>query len=392
MKEAVIVAYGRSPIGRAIKGALCHTRPDDIAAQVLNGVLDKIPQLDRAEIEDVVMGCAFPEAEQGMNVARVIAQRAGLSDEVPGQTVNRFCSSGLQAIATAANAIMVGQQEIVIAGGVESMSLVPMGGNILSPNPYLMENEPRSYTTMGVTAENVADRYGVTRQMQDQFAVESHLRATRAQAAGKFEEEIIPIQAVRPIVKGGKVENETFLFSKDEGIRPNSSEESLGKLRTVFKVRGSVTAGNSSQMSDGASIVVMMSKEKAEALGLKALAVFKSFAVAGVAPEIMGMGPAAAIPKVLKLTNLSIEDMDLVELNEAFASQSIACINELKLDREKVNVNGGAIALGHPLGCTGAFLTAKLLSELKRTNGRYGVVSMCIGGGMGAAAVFERCE
>lgn len=391
MKEAVIVAYGRSPIGRAIKGALRYTRPDDVAAQVLNGVLDKIPQLDRGQIEDVIMGCAFPEAEQGMNVARVIAQRAGLPDEVPGQTVNRFCSSGLQTIANAANAIMAGQQEIVIAGGVESMTMVPMGGNVLAPNPYLMENYPKSYCTMGLTAENVAERYGITRQMQDQFSVESHLRATRAQAAGKFADEIVPIEAVRPVMKDGKLENETFLFTKDEGIRPNSSEESLGRLRTVFKAGGSVTAGNASQMSDGASITVMMSKEKAEELGLKPLAVFKSFAVAGVAPEIMGMGPAAAIPKALKLAALSVEDIDLVELNEAFASQSIACIKELNLDRQKVNVNGGAIALGHPLGCTGAFLTSKLLSELKRTNGHYGVVSMCIGGGMGAAAVFEMC-
>lgn len=391
MKEAVIVAYGRSPIGRAFKGALRHTRPDDVAAQVLNGVLEKIPQLDRSLIEDVIMGCAFPEAEQGMNVARVIAQRAGLPDEVPGQTVNRFCASGLQTIANAANAIMTGQQEIVVAGGVESMTMVPMAGNILAPNPYLMENYPESYVTMGLTAENVATRYEVTREMQDQFSVESHLKATRAQAEGKFDEEIIPIQAIRPVLKDGKWESEEFVFSKDEGIRPNSSLESLGRLRTVFKARGSVTAGNASQMSDGASITVLMSKEKAEELGLKPIAVFKSFAVAGVAPEYMGMGPAAAIPKALKLAELETKDVDLIELNEAFASQSIACINELQLNREKVNVNGGAIALGHPLGCTGSFLTGKLLAELKRRNERTGVVSMCIGGGMGAAAVFEMC-
>lgn len=391
MKEAVIVAYGRSPIGRAFKGALRHTRPDDVAAQVLNGVLNKIPELNKCEIEDVIMGCAFPEAEQGMNVARVIAQRAGLPDEVPGQTVNRFCASGLQTIANAANAIMTGQQEIVVAGGVESMTMVPMAGNILAPNPYLMEHMPESYVTMGLTAENVATRYGVTREMQDQFSVESHLKATRAQAEGKFDDEIIPIKAVRPVLKEGKWETEEFVFSKDEGIRPNSSIESLGRLRTVFKAQGSVTAGNASQMSDGASIVVLMSKEKAEKLGLKPIAAFKSFAVAGVAPEYMGMGPAAAIPKALKLAQLETKDVDLVELNEAFASQSIACINELKLNAEKVNVNGGAIALGHPLGCTGSFLTAKLLAELKRRNERTGVVSMCIGGGMGAAAVFEMC-
>jgi acetyl-CoA acyltransferase len=392
MKEAVIVAYGRSPIGRAFKGALRHTRPDDVAAQVLNGVLEKIPQLDRSLIEDVIMGCAFPEAEQGMNVARVIAQRAGLPDEIPGQTVNRFCASGLQTIANAANAIMTGQQEIVVAGGVESMTMVPMAGNILAPNPYLMENFPESYVTMGLTAENVAVRYEVTREMQDQFAVESHVKATRAQAEGKFDEEIIPIQAIRPVLKDGKWESQEFVFSKDEGIRPNSSLESLGRLRTVFKARGSVTAGNASQMSDGASITVLMSKEKAEELGLKPIAVFKSFAVAGVAPEYMGMGPAAAIPKALKLAKLKTEDVDLIELNEAFASQSIACINELQLNPDKVNVNGGAIALGHPLGCTGSFLTAKLLAELKRRNERTGLVSMCIGGGMGAAAVFEMCE
>jgi acetyl-CoA acyltransferase len=287
---------------------------------------------------------------------------------------------------------MSGQQEIVVAGGVESMSLVPMGGNILAPNPYLMETMPKSYTTMGITAENVASQYGVTRAMQDEFAVQSHLRAADAQAAGKFEGEIIPIQAVRPIMKEGRLQSETFVFSKDEGIRPNSSMESLARLRTVFKAQGSVTAGNASQMSDGAAMTVLMSKEKAEILGIEPIAVFKAFAVAGVAPEIMGMGPAAAIPKALKVAGLQTEAIDLVELNEAFASQSIACVNELGLDMERVNVNGGAIALGHPLGCTGSFLTAKLLSELKRRDQRYGIVSMCIGGGMGAAAIFERCR
>ena len=390
MKEAVIVAYGRSPIGRAGKGSLSHTRPEEFAAQVLSGVLDKLPQLDLSQIDDVIMGCAFPEAEQGMNVARVIAQRAGLPDEVPGQTVNRFCSSGLQTIATAAYAIMSGQQEIVVAGGVESMSLVPMGGNILAPNPYLMETRPNSYETMGITAENVASQFNVTREMQDAFAVESHLRAAKAQAEGKFDSTIIPVQAVRPVAKDGVLENESFTFTRDEGIRANSSMESLGRLRPVFKARGSVTAGNSSQMSDGAAITVLMSKEKAEELGITPIASFRAFAVAGVAPEIMGMGPAAAIPKVLKVADLSTDDIDLIELNEAFASQAIACVNELNLDSDKVNVNGGAIALGHPLGCTGSFLTAKLLSELERRDQRYGIVSMCIGGGMGAAAVFER--
>ncbi|MCT4566650.1 MAG: acetyl-CoA C-acyltransferase [Maledivibacter sp.] len=391
MREAVIVAYGRSAIGRAPKGKLKYTRAEDVAAQVVKGVLDKVPQLDSSEIDDIVMGCAFPEAEQGMNIGRIIGLRAGLPISVPGQTVNRFCSSGLQTIAIAANSIMAGQADIILAGGVEFMSTVPMGGNIIAPNPYLMEHYPEPYIAMGLTAENVAEKYNVTREMQDVFGVESHRRATKAQAEGKFDDEIIPVDAVRPVMDGsGKViGQETFIFNKDEGIRPNSTIESLGKLRPVFKNKGSVTAGNSSQMNDGAAAVVVMSKEKAEQLGIKPIAVFRSFAAAGVPPELMGIGPIEAIPKALKIAGVKQDDIDLIELNEAFASQSLACINELGLDTDIVNVNGGAIALGHPLGCTGSFLTCKLLSEMKRRDSRYGLVSMCIGGGMGAAAVFE---
>lgn len=390
MREAVIVAYGRSAIGKAPRGSLRYTRPDDIAAQVIKGVLDKVPQLKHEKIDDFVMGCAFPEAEQGFNIARIIAHRAGLPNCMPAQTINRFCSSGLQSIAIGANSIMAGQADIILAGGIESMSIVPMGGNIIAPNPYLMENYPEAYTAMGLTAENVAVKYNVTRQKQDEFAVESHRRASKAQAEGKFDDEIIPIQGVRPVTNElSMVENETFVFNKDEGIRSNVTIEGLAKLRPVFKMKGSVTAGNASQMSDGAASVVIMSKEKAEELGLKPIAVFRSFAAAGVDPEVMGLGPIKAIPKALKIAGLNKKDIDLFELNEAFTSQAIACIDELDLDIEKVNVNGGAIALGHPLGCTGSFLTAKLLSEMKRRNNRYGIVSMCIGGGMGAAAVFE---
>ncbi|SHI85305.1 acetyl-CoA acyltransferase [Dethiosulfatibacter aminovorans DSM 17477] len=394
MKEAVIVAYGRSAVGRAPKGKLKYTRPEDVAAQVVQGVLAKVPEFDPSSIDDVIMGCAFPEAEQGMNIAKIIAQRVGLPIDVPGQTVNRFCSSGLQAIATAANAIMAGQAEVMLAGGVEFMSTVPMGGNVIAPNPYLMENYPESYVSMGHTAENVADIYGITREMQDEFSVESHRKSSIAQEEGKFVDEIIPVKALRPVSneKGEVAGTETFMFDKDEGIRKATTMETLGRLRPVFKNKGSVTAGNSSQMSDGAAAVLLMSREKAEELGIKPIAVFRSFAVAGVAPELMGIGPVKAIPKALKIAGLKVEDIDLIELNEAFASQSLACINELGLDKDIVNVNGGAISLGHPLGCTGSFLTAKLLSEMKRRNSRYGLVSMCIGGGMGAAGVFEMIQ
>lgn len=389
MREAVIVAYGRSAIGKAPKGSLRYTRPDDLAAQVVQGVLKKVPQLNAEEIDDFILGCAFPEAEQGFNLGRIVLQRAGLPNSVPGQTVNRFCSSGLQTIAIAANSIMAGQADVVLAGGVESMSIIPMGGNIFAPNPYLMETEPEAYVSMGITAENVAERYNVTREMQDKFSEESHKKAARAQIEGKFDEDIVPIKAIRPVKEGEMIKSQTFIFDKDEGIRASVSQSSLAKLKPVFKMNGTVTAGNSSQMSDAAAIVLLMSRNKAEELGIKPLAVFKSFAVAGVPSEVMGIGPVKAIPKALKIAGLQKEDLDLIELNEAFSSQAIASINELNLNEDIINVNGGAIALGHPLGCTGSFLTIKLLSELRRRNGKYGIVSMCIGGGMGAAAVFE---
>lgn len=390
MRNAVVVAYGRSAVAKAPKGKLKNTRPDEVTAQVLKSVLDKIPQLDHKEIDDFVLGCAFQEAEQGFNMAKVVLARAGLPIEVSGQTVGRFCSSGLQSIATAANSIMAGQADVMIAGGVESMSIVPMGGNIISPNPYLMENSPENYMSMGITAENVAKKYGITREMADTFAVESHEKATKAQAEGRFDE-IIPVEAIdHEIDQDGNVKVRTFTFNKDEGVRPGSTVEKLGKLRTVFQADGVVTAANSSQMSDGAAIVVLMSEEKAKELGLKPIAAFRSFAVAGVEPELMGIGPIKAIPKALKIAGIGIEDLDLIELNEAFATQSLACISELGLNKDIVNVNGGAISMGHPLGATGSVLTCKLLSEMsKREGSKYGLVSMCIGGGMGAAGVFE---
>ncbi|MBS7525348.1 acetyl-CoA C-acyltransferase [Fusibacter paucivorans] len=390
MREAVIVAMGRSPIGKAPKGSLSKTRPESIGAQVLKGVVAKLPALNLKEIDDVIVGCAFPEGEQGVNLARIISLKAGLPDDVPAQTVNRFCSSGLQTIATAANSIMAGQADCIIAGGIESMSAVPIGGNMYHPDPALITSNPSAYISMGLTAENVADAYGVTRAEQDAFAAESHRRALEAIAAGKFDEEIIAIDAERMSVDGnGKPVVETFQFKMDEGARKGVTAESLGKLRTVFKMGGTVTAGNASQMSDGAAFVMLMSREKAEALGIKPIAAFRSYAVAGVDPALMGIGPIKAIPKALKIASLAIDDLELIELNEAFASQSLACIQTLALDRAIVNVNGGAIALGHPLGCTGAYLTIKLLSEMKRGSQQYGLVSMCIGGGMGAAAVFE---
>lgn len=390
MKDAFIVAYGRSPIGKANKGILKDTWPDEYAAQVIKGTLAKVPQLDATEIDDFLLGCAFPEAEQGMNMARTVLLRAGLPESVPAATINRFCSSGLQTIAMSANNIMAGQADVVLAGGVESMSMVPMLGNILVANPYLMDHSPHFQATMGITAENVAEKYEVTRQEQDEFACESHQKAARAQAAGRFDSQIVPIEAVKATKRiNGYPAKETAIYSKDEGIRGDITVESLSKLKPVFKAGGSVTPGNSSQMSDGAAMALLMSGEKVKSLGVKPLAKFKGFAVAGVAPEYMGIGPIKAIPKVLKIAGLSLKDIGLIELNEAFASQAIACIKELGLNKDIVNVNGGAIALGHPLGCTGAFLTAKLLSEMKLRDVKYGMVSMCIGGGMGAAAIFE---
>lgn len=391
MREAVVVAYGRSAIGKAPRGALSMTRPEEYTAQVAKAVVKKVPQLNPAEIEDLVLGCATPEAEQGFNMGRIVALRAGLPFDVPGQTVNRFCSSGLQAIATAANSIIAGQADAVLAGGVETMSLIPMGGRNISPNPYLISNG-ETYMGMGMTAERVAEKYGVTREMQDAMAVESHAKAAKAQAEGKFDAEIIPVDAVNPTVgKNGLTSSKTVMFDKDEGIRPGATMEDLAKLKTVFKKDGTVTAGTSSQMSDGAGMVLLMSREKAEALGIKPIAIFRMFALAGLDPQYMGLGPIKAIPKALDKAGLKLEDIDLIELNEAFAAQAIPCIHELGLNKEIINVNGGAIALGHPLGGTGAILTCKLLSEMARRKSRYGLVSMCIGVGMGAAGIYEMC-
>jgi len=391
MKEAVIVAAARTAIGKAPKGALRNTRPDDLGATVIQDLFRRAPQVSQEEIEDVVMGCAIPEAEQGMNVARIVALRAGLPTTVPGVTVNRFCSSGLQTIAMAAEQVMAGFAQTVIAGGIESMSLLPMGGYNISPNPYLADERPGVYMGMGNTAEQVAQRFGIGRADQDAFALQSHQRAAAAIAAGKFKDEIVPVtvKSTRP-GKNGKVETVEQTFDTDEGVRLDTSLEALAKLRPVFHVQGSVTAGNSSQTSDGAAAVIVMSRERAEELGLKPLAAFRGFAVAGVDPEIMGVGPVAAVPKALKIAGLSLGDIDLIELNEAFASQSLHVIRTLGFDMDKTNVNGGAIALGHPLGCTGARLTVSLLNELERRGGRFGLVTMCIGGGMGAAGIFER--
>ncbi|MGZ4133707.1 MAG: acetyl-CoA C-acyltransferase [Tumebacillaceae bacterium] len=390
MREAVIVSAVRTAVGRSHKGSLRNMRPEDLGGLVVREALNRVPELDLAEVEDVIIGCAIPEGEQGMNLGRIVALRAGLPTNVPGVTVNRFCSSGLQTIAMAAEKIMCGFAETVVAGGVESMSMVPMVGNKLAPNPWLVDNLPEIYMGMGHTAEQVAQRFGVTREMQDEFAVRSHQRAAAAIAEGKFKDEIVPVTVRNVTVNdAGKQVVEEFIFDTDEGVRLTTSMEGLAKLRPAFHVKGSVTAGNSSQTSDGAAATVVMSAERAAELGIKPLAKFLSFAVGGVDPDIMGVGPVVAIPKALKLAGLEIEDIDLFEINEAFASQAFFVVRELGLDPEKVNVNGGAIALGHPLGCSGAKLTVQILSELRRRGGKYGVVSMCIGGGMGAAGVFE---
>lgn len=390
MREAVIVAMGRSPIGKAPKGTMRYTRPEDIGAQVLRGVFRQIPGFDTGQIDDVIVGCAMPEAEQGLNMARNISLKAGIPENVAAHTINRFCSSGLQAIATAANAIIAGQCEIVLAGGVESMSFVPMGGNAYHPDPGLMVDNPNVYISMGHTAERVAEQYQVTRDMQDEFSALSHNKAEKAISEGKFEDEIIPVETVQSYVDdNGNPGVRKMVFKMDEGVRKNMTKEALSKLSPVFKSGGTVTAGNASQMSDGAAFVLIMSKEKADELNIKPIARFIGFSVAGVAPEVMGIGPIEAIPKVLKLANMTLNQIDLIELNEAFAAQAIACIDTLRLKKEIVNVNGGAIALGHPLGCTGTYLTIKLIHEMIRRGDQYGLVSMCIGGGMGAAGLFE---
>lgn len=389
MKEAVIVAGVRTAVGKAPKGSLRQMRPEDLGGVVVEEVVRRSPGLDPAEIEDVIIGCAMPEGEQGMNLGRIVAQRAGLPNPVSGMTVNRFCSSGLQSIALAAQQIMIGQAEVIVAGGVESMSTIPMTGVKLAPNPWLVDHKPEIYMSMGHTAEQVAQRFGVSREDQDAFAVRSHQRAAAAIQAGKFKNEIVPVKAKIRSFENGRMKEDEFIFDTDEGVRAETSLEILGKLRPAFHVQGSVTAGNSSQTSDGAAAVMVMSAEKAASLNLKPLAIFRSFAVGGVDPDIMGVGPIVAIPKALKLAGLSTEDVDLFEINEAFASQAVYVTRHLGLDLEKVNVNGGAIALGHPLGCTGSKLTVSLINELQRRGGKYGVVSMCIGGGMGAAGVFE---
>jgi acetyl-CoA acyltransferase len=388
MKEAVIVSAVRTAVGRARRGALASYRPDEMAAVVIGEVLDRAAGIEPELVEDVHLGCAMPEGEQGMNVARIALLRAGLPYTVPGQTVNRFCSSGLQTIALAAERIMAGFGTCMVAGGTESMSMVPMISNKFAPNPWLAENYPGVYMSMGLTAERVADEFGVSREDQDEFGYQSHMRAIAAQDAGKFDDEIVPIQVDTVTANGAT----TAAFTADEGPRRDTTLAAMAKLKPAFKQNGTVTAGNSSQMSDGAAAVLVMEREMAESLGLKPLVRFLGFAAAGVRPEVMGIGPLEAIPKVLKLTGLNLSELGVIELNEAFAAQSLAVIRELGLDRNRVNVNGGAIALGHPLGCTGAKLTVQIIHEMLREGHRYGLVTMCIGGGMGAAGIFEHLE
>jgi acetyl-CoA acyltransferase len=390
MREVVVVSSVRTPVGRAFKGTLRATRPDELAAVAIKGALDRVPQLDPKEIEDVILGCAMPEAEQGMNVARIASLRAGLPVEVSAVTINRFCSSGLQAIAMAAERIMSGSAEVMVAGGTESMSMIPMGGNKISPNPWLVDHYPDAYLSMGLTAERLASRFGITREQCDAFSLRSHQKALAAIAAGKFEDETVAVPVSFTTPNGSKPKKQEISFKVDEGPRADTSIEALGALKAAFHVKGVTTAGNSSQMSDGAAAAVVMSAERAKALGIAPLARYVAFATAGYKPEEMGLGPVFAIPKVLKLAGLKLADIEVIELNEAFAAQSLAVIQEAGLDLERVNPNGGAIALGHPLGCTGAKLTATVIRELKRRNGRYGMVTMCVGGGMGAAGIFER--
>ena len=392
MREVVIVSAVRTPVGKAYKGTLRATRPDDLAAVAIKGALERVPQLDPNEIEDVIFGCAMPEAEQGMNVARIASLRAGLPVEISAMTVNRFCSSGLQAIAMAAERIMAGGAEIVVAGGVESMTMIPMGGHKVSANPWLVSNYPDAYLSMGLTAERLAKRFNITREQSDQFSADSHKKAIAAIQAGKFDEEIVPVPVSLTTPNGNKPKRTDIVFKMDEGPRADTSLEALLALKPAFHVKGTVTAGNSSQMSDGAAAAIVMSAERAKALGLKPMARYVAFATAGYKPEEMGVGPVYAIPKALKLAGLKLGDIDVIELNEAFAVQSLAVIQEAHLDPARINLNGGAIALGHPLGCTGAKLTASILRELKRRNGRYGMVTMCVGGGMGAAGIFENLQ
>lgn len=393
MQEAWIVSIARTAVGKAPRGTLRRTRPDDLAAAVIQELLRRTPEIEAREIEDVILGCAMPEAEQGNNVARVAALRAGLPVDSAAMTVNRFCASGLQAIALAAQQIMAGFGETIIAGGAESMSLIPMGGHYFSPNPYLIDHYPDVYLNMGLTAENLARKFGVSRERQDEFALRSHQRALAAAGAGKFDEEIAPVEVTAVVPGGnGKAVAQKIIFKVDEGPRRDTSLEALSKLKPVFHAKGTVTAGNASQTSDGAAAAVVVSAQKARRLGAKPLARFVSYATAGTLPEEMGMGPVYAIPKALKFAGLKLADIDLIELNEAFAAQALSVIEAAGLDTEKINVNGGAVALGHPLGCTGAKLTATLLAEMKRRRARYGMVTMCVGGGMGAAGIFENLQ
>ncbi|HEX2663393.1 MAG TPA: acetyl-CoA C-acyltransferase [Candidatus Acidoferrum sp.] len=399
MHEAVIVSSIRTPVGRAYKGSLRATRPDDLAALAIKEALARVPGLEAKEIDDVILGCAMPEGEQGMNVARIASLRAGLPVETSAMTINRFCSSGLQSIALAAERIRGGSAQVIVAGGTESMSLVPMGGNKISPNPWLVDHYPDAYISMGLGTENIARKFGITREQADEFSLASHKKALAAIAAGKFKDETVPVEVHITSVPNGngakansapKPVTQRLTFSVDEGPRADTSLDALAKLKPAFHVKGTVTAGNSSQMSDGAAATVVMSDARAKSLGVKPLARFVAYATAGVLPEEFGIGPVAAIPKALKLAGLALTDLAVIELNEAFAAQSLAVVQQAGLDPARVNPNGGAIALGHPLGCTGAKLTASILRELERRNARFGMVTMCIGGGMGAAGIFER--
>ena len=392
MQDAVIVDCLRTAVGKAPRGTLRNSRPDDLAAATIRALLEKYPQVPKDEVDDVILGCAMPEAESGMNMARQAALRAGLPDIVPGVTINRFCSSGLQAIAMAADRIRAGGASIIIAGGSESMSLIPRGGNKLAPNPWFVDHRPEIYMNMGLTGEQLQRKYGISREDQDAFSMRSHQNAVRAQSQGKFDEEIVPFEIETVTPNGTKPHVTKTIFNRDEGPRADTSLEALVKLKPVFHASGTVTAGNSSQTSDGAAAALVMSDRRARELGLTPMARFVSFSAGGVPPEIMGIGPVVAIPKALALAGLKLDEIDVIELNEAFAVQALAVIKRAGLDPEKVNLNGGAIALGHPLGCTGAKLTATILREMERRNARYGMVTMCVGGGQGAAGIFERIQ
>ncbi|HEX8264738.1 MAG TPA: acetyl-CoA C-acyltransferase [Pyrinomonadaceae bacterium] len=391
MRDAVIVSAVRTAVGKAPKGTLKNTRPDDMGATVIREALARVENLQAAEVEDVIMGCAFPEAEQGMNVARTAMIAAGLPVETSAMTVNRYCSSGLQTIALAADRIRTGAADVIIAGGLETMSMIPMGGNVVRPNPKIVDTYPDYYLNMGLTAENLAKKYEISREQADEFSLRSHQNAAEAIKSGKFKDEIVPLTVeIEEFDERGRKQTQTITFDTDEGVRYDASMEGLAKLKPVFHVKGTVTAGNASQMSDGAAAAVVMSDERAKQLGIKPLARFVSFATAGCLPEEMGVGPVYAIPKALKLAGLTLDDIDIIELNEAFAAQGLSVMKLLEMNPEKVNVNGGAVALGHPLGCTGAKLTATIIQELIRRNARYGMVTMCVGGGMGAAGIIER--